>query len=153
MTASELVKALHFWTCDFWVDQFNNVTAAARAEIIDQLPGDVRDDVSDIFLLLPLTRFALLNGFAIDNGFFEFWLSLAYLGPGGLDGHNGCHVVGLAGDIHIGVAPHVSKHWIVLTLHLSTLYYIRNMLLTSFYSHSRLISGSENGYTGSSSAP
>lgn len=67
VSAGEVVEALELARTDFWVDQPNNVTAAAGAQVIDQLPGDVRNDIPDVFLLLPAADLTWSSQFLLHN--------------------------------------------------------------------------------------
>ena len=68
MSPRKIIKAVKLTHTDLRIHPTYNVTALAGAQVIDQLPGDVGDDVSHVFLLLPSTHLHHFNVFLLYSG-------------------------------------------------------------------------------------
>lgn len=115
--ACELVEALKLSNTEFRIDQPNNVTAAIRTQVVDELPGDVGNDVSYIFLLLSAAEFARARQLPLHNCLLPRLLLRGYFGWVGLHSQDRRQVVRLAGHIVIWVRPQVRYHLTILGFH------------------------------------
>lgn len=78
MPLGKLIETVEFQIGYFGLDEFNNVSAASRTQVINELSWEVGNDVSDVFLLLSSVNFDPTNRLPVHKGFLGLWCRLGY---------------------------------------------------------------------------